>query len=438
MPSASPAATRGIEKGSALRGLRPSVVGLGRAALAGVVMSLVVAAAPASAAVGWTGPTRIGDADSCEGVDAALDPSGKLHIVSLCGDKIRYSTNRSGAWTTKYFGHPAGTSDQVPKVAVDDDRVYIAFNRVMLGGKGEPSGPLLYRWRTLDGTWSAPDHLGDLLGSGHIQDFAFRVAGGVIHVVTLNISGIRYTTNESGPFVTYLVDAPAHVVPVVFSLQIGSDDRPRIAFERWVLEDKDPVYEGLFYARWTGAKIPFTLQHVPDTTVGDIHPSMVLDAANHPSVAWFHNGAAAAAVRPATHRPPSCCLQSGGSIRVTTPRGATGPAGPATSETRFATRVGGSWTAIPDRHLSNFTGDLTLAINGSGQLRAVISNFEGDPVGVRYYRRSAGGDWTSQNLSNASTRDATFVIDPLTGHSSVVSARGVADANGSLYLMTKP
>lgn len=136
--------------GSIARGRR-----LPRSSLLLAVAALSIAASPVNAVVGWTGPNLFGPADNCRDVVAGLDANGKLHTAAWCGStsRIRSTSNSGGPTVTTYFTHPAGMEDIWPEMAIDGNRVYVAFTRVGTGCAVESFGVFM-RSRTLTGAWS--------------------------------------------------------------------------------------------------------------------------------------------------------------------------------------------------------------------------------------------------------------------------------------------
>src|SRR5262249_41035366 len=151
-------------------------------ALATAILALAFSSSSAGAASGWIGPTRVGPAEECRTVAAAIDSNGNRHVVGDCSYRLRLSSaSGSGAWSTTTLTEPGRSYPDSPQIAIDGQTVYVAYNRFAPNtdtcGPAEHLG-VYYRSRSLpSGGWSGATRLGS---AGDTLE-SFRAVGGVLH-----------------------------------------------------------------------------------------------------------------------------------------------------------------------------------------------------------------------------------------------------------------
>ena len=351
----------------------------------------LAAASAGDAAVGWTGPTLVGRAAECENVTAAIDPAGVDHVVSECGGRLRYNTNRTGHWTTTYLSVPLAFADLDPQLAIDGGRVYVAFNRVQFLACGIDYVADDYRWRSLAGTtWSSPVRFG--LAGDRMQ--SFRVVGGRVHAtVTQQLDGrVVYETTASGALRRYpITDAIG-----VASLGVGSDGRARVAYE---------AAHSLRYAIFTGSG--FSKVTIPGTTADDRAPVLTLDATNHAHVVWTRAGEEGCAA------------------------GGPGPG----KGTLYATNAGGTWTPVDQRQVTTRTGFASLTLDTvTKELDVAVGGEQG-----LYAYTNAGGGWTETKLSSAPVASLAIRLDHAHNRLLTVFDRESGEStSASVFAFTRP
>src|SRR6476469_7618042 len=92
-----------------------------------------VPAAPASAA--WSKPVTVPGLSGCYTIVAAVDDLGSEHLAATCykgnGSELRYSDSRNGRnWTTATLKPPTGRYELDPQLALDANKLYLAYTRV--------------------------------------------------------------------------------------------------------------------------------------------------------------------------------------------------------------------------------------------------------------------------------------------------------------------
>jgi len=351
--------------------------------LLGAIAGLSVLVAPVSAVTGWTGPQAITSA-ACGQVSAAVDATGRYHVAANCSGQVRYSrANPNGSWSTTAFAHPSANEDVGPIIAIDGNKIYVAFSRVTPLDCGVSHVGVYYRSKPLTGgSWSAAT----LLGPAGEQLQSFRVVGGKIHA-TVSGRQLRYQTLAGGILKRYLLaGGGSHS-----SLRIGSDGRARIVYE---------VANGLRFAVFNGTA--FTTSSIPGTTSTDQSPQLVLDSQNKASIVW-------------TQEAPTGC---GG------PGTSTGLVG-----THFGTNRTGSWTPVAARRFTTNLGPAALALDAaSGRAYVLVAGASG----LRYYTKPATGAWSSQTLSSAQAQSVSIRHDP--GSGKVLAVFSMT----KIWFLTKP
>lgn len=338
-----------------------------RLALIAALAALAVIAAPVSAVTGWTGPVAIVSTAGCADVSAAIDSNGRNHVAASCGDQVRYSSSPAGgAWSTAAFAHPTGKADIDPHVAIDGNRVYVAFTRIVPLDCGVQVVGVYFRWKTLSATsWSAATILG--LAGDRLQ--SFRVLSGKIHA-TVGSGNVTYETLAGGVLKRYLLTGAG----ANSSLRIGSDGKARIVYQ---------VPLGLRFAIFNGTS--FSSSAIPGTVPDDHHPLLALDGQNRAYVIWSHQ-------------------EEGGCA---------GPGVPTTPDgTYYATNRTGSWTAVASRRFTSMIGATAMTLDAaSGRTYVLVTG----GAGLRYFSKPAVGAWTSQTLLTSAPSSVAIRRDASSG-----------------------
>jgi len=367
---------------------------MARALAAALVLSVLFAGGSGAASGGWTNPRLVGRAGDCNDVTATVDDAGRFHVVAQCGSGIRYADmNADGSWTSVDLDHPIGHTDLNPQVAVDGNRLYVAYTQSGPGGcGGGPEVGVFYRWRTLpSGAWSGAVQLGP--SSDALQ--SFRVAAGAIHAtVTDERTGrIYYERWDGTREQRYLLSGAI----LGTSLRVGSDGRARIAYQSLT---------ALRYAVFTGSG--FSTSSIPGTSIRDQNPQLVLDASNAAHIVWSHESL------------PGCV------------------AGPPDSAngTYYATNAGGTWTPAGQRRITTALGATSLVVDvATGRVHVLLS---GD-FGVRYYTKPATGPWSSATRTRNAAWSGAIRLDQASGALLAVFTRAPSThISASIYAMTRP
>ena len=369
-----------------IRGLRRS--------LPGALAALVLLAAQASAAPGWSGPRTLGSSTLCGDLSATIDSAGTSYVAAECDTNIRVSYNTGLVWTTVQFGHPADRFDLAPQIAVDGTKLHVAFTRAAPATCGLDYIGVYIRSRNLpSGTWSQPIRIGNI--GDRLQ--SFRIVNGVIHATVANGDAVVYETTATGRLKRYpLSDAVGGS-----SLRVGSDGVARI------------VYEGetaLRYAVFLGST--FEKSSIPGTTGDDRDPQLVLDADNNAHVVFTHTG------------PPGCGLDD--------PEPEDG--------TYYLTNASGTWAPSPaatQRRVTRNVGQPSLTIDiSTGRPHVLV----GGPFGLKYYTPGSG-KWNGLTLSAQLAWDTSIRLNPANGSLIAVYSRiyDVEDPVApNLHYLTKP
>ncbi len=362
-----------------------------RFGLLAALIALLIAASPAAAATGWTGPQLVGSTGFCFDAAAAIDSAGNFHAAADCSGRIRYSTaHPGGAWSSTNFAVPNGFEELEPQVAVDGNRIYVAFSRNSPATCGFDWVGVFYRTRALpSGSWSAAIRLGS--AGDHLQ--SFRAVGGTLYATVDNAGSVFYESSKSGVTHRYLLSDAVGLS----SLRIGSDGRARI------------VYDGahsLRYAVFTGSG--FSKSSIPGTTADDRNAILVLDANNRAHVVWSHTTG------------PGCGDGEGSPL----------------DGMYYATNAGGSWTAPAARRFTTDIGAASLTIDtATGRVHVLL----GGDFGVRYYTKPGSGAWSQQKLTSAKAYSVALRLDQARGRLLAVYARQPdTNVSSSVYAFTKP
>ena len=352
--------------------------------LAGL-LTLLVSAAPASAAAGWTGPTQIGTVSDCSDVALAIDSEGATHVAAACGGSVRHLTDATGAWATTTFSHPSNRVDLDPQIAIDGDIIHIAYTRAIPSGDAFVSIGVYHRERALDGdTWSTAVRLGssgDTLGG-------FTVVDGVVHATVAARNGdVFYETDKTGTLRRW----PLPEAAFPGSLHVESDGAPRFAYDTGI---------SLRYAVFHGSGFDWWL--IPGTDPGSQDPQLALDADNKAHVTWTQIGL---------------------------------PAPGAASGVFYATNRTGEWKMIGNGRVTANYGDSALEIDlETGRPHVMVAT----NAAVKYYTQVSATGWGGVTINPLVADDVDIAIDRATGRLVVVSSRLTADLPANLFLHTKP
>jgi hypothetical protein len=358
------------------------------------ILVLLLRAAPAGAATGWSGSNLIDPAAHCHDVAVAIDASGRPHVAAECGGRIHYSVETAGSWSTTILPRPIDRVDRFPAIAIDGTTLYVVFDRAVDGVDGVDS--VYYRTRTLPrGSWSTPKRLGrtgDVLQS-------FRVVHKTLHATVVSASGEAiYETNAGGTLKRYAL--PGALGPS--SLRVGSDGHARIAYTtgKVVPGNEIPDYGPIRYATFTGSG--FRWSTIPGTSGDDHGLALVLDARNRAYLVWEHTP---------------------GFDELTPNDG-----------TMYATNASGSWTAPAARRITSNVGSASITLDVlTGRVHVLL----GSPTGVRYYTKSATGRWSGLTVALAEWSNVAIRLSPATGRLVAIFASPGGNATG-VYALTNP
>jgi hypothetical protein len=328
--------------------------------------------------------------DGCFGVVAAIDGDGGYHVAASCLvrdpiTEIRYSTSPDGrSWTTRAFRPPPDRTDGSPKLAVDRDVVYLAFTRQTLAqfdcgvGMYDDVG-VSYRAREVpSGDWSSPIRIGSR--DDHLQ--SFEVAQGVLHATVNNNDSTRTWYERIENDAPERIRIPDAVGPV--ALQLGDDQRPRLAYE---------AKAGIRFGTVKDQALSATA--IPGSDGGS-QPSVAVGPGNVAFVLWvrvWHGGC------DTIHPDPK-------------------------DGTYLSTNAGGSWTTT--RVSRGVRGAAVKLVPATGDLLVLE---HGDSMTVR--RLAGNGEWTQEEISNGLIQSADLEIDPVTSMEFVAyGARSANDKTG--------
>ena len=335
--------------------------------LLGALLALILTAAPAGAAAGWTSPAQLGSVTDCRDVSAAIDENGRQHVAAACGTNVRYLTNVSGSWTTTTFSHPADRFDLEPQVAIDGNTVYVAYTRAAPATCGLDYIGVYYRWRTLpNGAWSTTTRIGRSADSLE----SFRVVGGVFHLTVQDTAGVgQYETTATGSLKRYVL--PGSELP---HRVLGAGRRRRRGARRLHHRRADPI-RGL--------------------------PRLRLRLADHPRHRWVRHGPAAGA---RCGQPGARRLEPLGA-----PRAAVAEDPGSTAGTYYATNRTGAWTPAASRRFTRNVGPSSLTMDPVGGQVHVVLALEN---AVKYYTKPATGSWSGVTISSHGASSAVIRRDP--------------------------
>ena len=242
-------------------------------------------ATPLLARVTWSQPQRV-LSGQFTGVSEVVDSTNHVHIAVTGRGGVWYVTDRSGTWTQRrILANLTNTEYVAPSIALDEkDHVFIAVMRVPTTDVGDQGiyyvtdkGRARGSFPTSPTMIAPPDDGEPSLKVSHGHLFLAYVNGWCC----VGDGEVQVRTNATGRWTV------AHIArgqnP---SLRVGSDGRPRVAFDSgW-----DP---GIHYAVAASASGRFSVTTVPGTDATDgtyLGPALALDLNNRPHIAWFGAG----------------------------------------------------------------------------------------------------------------------------------------------------
>jgi hypothetical protein len=280
----------------------PGILGAGIAMAVGLLAAGPVSAggngAPAHDAstgvtpAGFTAPLEV-VTGHFEELSEVVDSTNHLHIAATGRHGLWYLTDRGGSWSrSRILLDVPDQSWSEPSIALDtNDRVYISVAQNACDGCTPGSTTGIYyltdKGRTRGtfpaaATKIAPPRSGEgtiKVDSGHIFLSYVKPCcqpGPLPKVLVRTDATGSWTTTQVSPH----GDRP--------SLRIGSDGRPRIAFNK---------AGGIFYATASSPAGSFAKEHVPGTVSADDVARLALGAGNRPHLVWFHERLSGTAVR---------------------------------------------------------------------------------------------------------------------------------------------
>jgi hypothetical protein len=299
----------------------------------------------------------------CYAVVAAVDDHGRDHLAATCtngnGSELRYSDSSNGqSWTTAVLKTPAGRYELDPQLALDGNKLYLAYTRVAptdggCGDDGLTDVGVYVRTRTLPSSaWSDPKRIGAV--GDHLQ--SFRVNGSAFHatVTTDNDVATRYEIQTGDTLRRYTIaDAAGQT-----SLRVGDDGKGRIAYES---------SKGIAFGMVAGDRFASTT--IPNSANG-WDPILALAPGNDAYVVWnrsYHG------------------------------IGCAGPGDQPEDGTYFATNVGGTWASS---RLTPQVGGASLSIDpATGEVNVVVVS--GGPAGprlIRFHRAPGAATWQHETV----------------------------------------
>ena len=235
------------------------------------------ATATSAPAGGWVGPQRVGTRPYDE-LSLVLDKDGVAHAAAELNDAIFYLTNASGRWTReRVTTHLEGGSDREPSIAYDpvDGYLSVAFTRYS-------------RYECFELGCYPADSLGisvlNNYGSEWSQPIVAARSNAVRPVLRIGNAGDHLAYELVGRRNTWVHHASPYDPGPTWndtrlgvghspSLQVGSDDLPRIAF----------IDEGVFYAVAESPAGPFDVEPVPGVAGW---PELLLGDTDQPHIVY--------------------------------------------------------------------------------------------------------------------------------------------------------
>lgn len=331
-------------------------------------------APPASTA--WSAPVTVPGLSGCYAVVAAVDDGGRDHLAATCshgnGSELRYADSTNGRdWTTATLQTPTGRYELDPQLALDGNKLYLAYTRVAptdggCGDDGLTDVGVYVRSRILPGgAWSDPKRIGAV--ADHLQ--SFRVSGSVFHatVTAGDGSSTTYETMTGDTLRRYPIGDAAGQT----SLRVGDDGKGRIAYES---------AKGIAFGMVVGGRFASTT--IPNSTNG-WGPVLALAPGNDAYVVWIRS-------------------DHGG--------GCAGGEDHPEDGTWFATNANGTWVTS---RLTPQLGQASLTIDPTtGGLSVVVAT--GQRL-IRYDRAPGATIWAHETVIQGSASSPVVRANPKTG-----------------------
>lgn len=171
--------------------------GAGMLIAALVVALLILIPATGVMAASWSGPRRVANDPPAA---MTVDDLGHRHIVTQESNGLRYVTDASGRWTSKWITRVSNAYQ--PAIALSAGRVYVVYARIgdcpadERGCTTDPSTGL-YLATNRTGSWRTQR----LAGTRPAYWPSLRMAHGKLHVAYDGRDGIHHLTNASGSWV---------------------------------------------------------------------------------------------------------------------------------------------------------------------------------------------------------------------------------------------
>ncbi|HVX31082.1 MAG TPA: hypothetical protein VHA53_11430, partial [Nitrolancea sp.] len=240
-------------------------------AISCLVPLLLMAIAPAQAALVWRFSTFDDDVSSGYCSSLALDSQGTPHIAYEAGANadLRYAVGGGAGWNVETIVSSTGAGACAVSLALDsNDQPQIAYN-------DSQTKLLKYAVRSGD-SWNSEivDDSGEV---GHYASLALDAAGHP-HIAYLDgfNADLKYATNDGSGWQIQAVDTDG-TVGWFSSIAVDSNGQPHIAYY-------DYSNTRVRYAVWAGDHWDF---QTVDTTIGpDPYISLALDANNVPHISY--------------------------------------------------------------------------------------------------------------------------------------------------------
>ena len=312
---------------------------------------------PSSVAASWSKPTVISKGE-CDNLTATIDPVGRYHVAAVCNERIRYLTSADGIdWIETSFVPPLRRLESDPQLALDGDRLYLAYSLLApkdggCGASGLTDVGVYTRWiKPPNGSWSDPVRIGAI--GDRVQ--SFRVADGVQHLTVTagDGGGPLYYESQSGSNFSKVAIPGA----VTTSLRVGDDGHARIAYA---------TGHAIRYARVSGTQLSITTVAVETETFLK-WPSLVLGPGDHAYLVWSQD----------TFGEGGCAGPDPGPL----------------DGIYFATDASGRWKTT---RLTKMPAQPSLTLDpATGRIEVVLT----DENGMTQYESTGGDQWTSTTIS---------------------------------------
>jgi len=321
-------------------------------------------------------PVTVPGLSGCDAVVAAVDDGGRDHLAATCthgdGSELRYADSTNGrGWTSATLQTPTGRYELDPQLALDGNKLYLAYTRVAptdggCGDDGLTDVGVYVRSRILPGgAWSDPKRIGAV--GDHLQ--SFRVSGSVVHATVTRDDGssTTYETMTGDTLRRYPIGDAAGQT----SLRVGDDGKGRIAYES---------SKGIAFGMVVSGRFASTT--IPNGTNG-WDPVLALAPGNDADVAWnrsYHG------------------------------IGCAGPGDQPEDGTYFATNAGGTWVTS---RLTPQVGGASLTIDpATGELSVVVAT--GRRL-IRYHRAPGATTWEHETFIQCPASSPVIRANPKTG-----------------------